>query len=399
MLWDGYESLLYDTVILNPEWGTDAVYKLLKLEDNPVKNNLGKFTFKDLKVIWCEPQYQGKHRELLELMKRFKLCYEIPHSKTYVAPQLLNSNPPIYKWNDSNNLRLRYRYDFMPRGILSRFIVEMYNYIDEPKVWRSGVILTLNNTYAEVIETYDSREIQVKLSGSNKRGLLELIVAKLDEIHNSYHRLKVDKLIPCNCDTCKTAPHPYFHRLDNLRKILSKNKQESQCQESADMVNIYSLIDDSIGRESFHRSDRQTDERNDQNYYNHSRNVKITAENVYVSGSGAFSLGDISGTVANAIKQLSASSDPDKPGIKELLIQLCGAIATSEDLDNKRKTKALNQIEVLAKAAKNPTDEEIKESAEDAITMLRGIFSKLPTETTLVTISKELLPAISQFFE
>ena len=186
-------------------------------------------------------------------MERFKLCYQLP-DKTYIAPQLLDTNAPKYNWNDSNNLRLRYHYDFMPKGIISRFIVEMHRYIDEPKVWRSGVILTKDNTRAEVIETYNNREIKIKLEGSNKRGLLELIIAKLDEIHDSYHRLKVDKLIPCNCDNCKKTQIPYFHKLDNLRKILSKNKQESQCQESADMVNIYSLIDDTIGRKQLNRS-------------------------------------------------------------------------------------------------------------------------------------------------
>ncbi|MGB5771310.1 MAG: COR domain-containing protein, partial [Crocosphaera sp.] len=189
---DNKASVLYDTVILNPEWGTQAVYELLKRENNPIKEKLGKFTFTDLEKIWSDNRYQGKHTELLELMKRFKLCYELP-AQTYIAPQLLNPNPPKYDWNNENNLKLRYCYDFMPKGIISHFIVEMHPYIDEPNVWRSGVILTKDNTYGEVIETYNSREIQIKLVGSNTRGLLEIITAKLDEINNSYHRLKVDK--------------------------------------------------------------------------------------------------------------------------------------------------------------------------------------------------------------
>ena len=58
----------------------------------------------------------------------------------------------------------------MPRGILTRFIVEMHQYIDEPNVWKSGVLLKRDNTWAEVIETYNRREIKIRLSGSNKRG-------------------------------------------------------------------------------------------------------------------------------------------------------------------------------------------------------------------------------------
>ncbi len=95
---DDKASPLYDTVILNPEWGTQAVYELLKRQNNPIKEKLGKFNFDDLETIWSDSRYQGKHRELLELMKRFKLCYQLPNKtdKTYIAPQLLDQNPPWF---------------------------------------------------------------------------------------------------------------------------------------------------------------------------------------------------------------------------------------------------------------------------------------------------------------
>ncbi|WP_287255931.1 COR domain-containing protein, partial [Moorena sp. SIO4E2] len=140
---DQEESLLYKTVILKPEWGTDAVYKVL---DNPnVKNNKGKFTRNDLKGIWQEDKYASTRGELLELMKKFQLCYEIPDCKdTFIAPQLLSDNQPDYDWNPSHNLILRYAYpDFMPKGIITRLIVVMHQYIDQQQyVWKSGVILT-----------------------------------------------------------------------------------------------------------------------------------------------------------------------------------------------------------------------------------------------------------------
>ena len=107
-------------------------------------------------------------------------------------------------------------------------------------------------------------------------------------------------------------------------------------------------------------------------------------------------MGDISGTVANTINQLPTISD--KPGIKELLSDLENAIAFLDELDQKRRVKALKQVKELAKAAQNPSDKDLKESAEDAITMLEGIFSKLPAAAALVTISKEVFPAIASFF-
>ena len=65
--------------------------------------------------------------ELLQLMINFKLCYRIPNSEFYIAPQLLTENQPDYDWEETNNLILRYTYEsFMPKGIITQFIVAMH---------------------------------------------------------------------------------------------------------------------------------------------------------------------------------------------------------------------------------------------------------------------------------
>ncbi|MGK7937635.1 MAG: COR domain-containing protein [Xenococcaceae cyanobacterium] len=120
--------LLKNTVILKPEWGTEAVYKVL--DDKQVINSLGKFTTKDLDKIWSDEQYTFKQAELLELMMRFKLCYQIPGTNdTYIAPQLLTKTKPKYDWDTNNNLILRYTYEFMPKGIITQLIVAMHQHI------------------------------------------------------------------------------------------------------------------------------------------------------------------------------------------------------------------------------------------------------------------------------
>jgi Leucine-rich repeat (LRR) protein len=269
---DDKKSLLYKTIILNPNWGTDAIYKVL--DSNTVKGNLGKFTFADVSKIWHEPEYNNMQGELLELMLKFKLCYELKNQKnTYIATQLLDSNPPQYQWNINDNLFLRYEYDFMPKGILTRFIVEMYRDINEPNVWRSGVILKRDNTLAEVIETYHRREIKIRLSGTNKRGLLEIITHKLDEIHQSYERLRVKKMIPCNCAVCKNSQEPHFYDFEKLRQRIANNKQNIECEKPPyNEVNILSLIDDTIGREKLIEKGQEGEPRI--SYHNHIYNPK-----------------------------------------------------------------------------------------------------------------------------
>jgi internalin A len=246
------------TVILKPTWGTDAVYKVL---DNPlVIKNQGRFTRDDLNSIWHENQYATMQSELLRLMMNFKLCYEIPNApKTYIATQLLTENQPDYTWDQSENLLMRYEYEFMPKGILTRFIVEMHAWIEKQYfVWKNGVILSKDNARAEVIEIYryHKGEIRIRVSGKRQRDLLAIIRHKFNEIHDSYNsqddrlnkvqRLKYNTLVPCNCIVnCKNSQDPYFYPLDRLHKCLDA-KKDIQCQNSFEMVNVRALIDDSV---------------------------------------------------------------------------------------------------------------------------------------------------------
>ena len=242
---DEEDSLLYRTVILKPTWGTDAVYKVL--DNDQVVNNQGYFTRKDLKSIWHEEKYVQKRGELLELMKKFQLCYQIPGNKNaFIAPQLLSDNQPEYAWDESSNLILRYTYpDFMPKGIITRFIVAMHEYIERQEyVWKSGVILAKDNARAEVIEYYGKREIRIRTTGDNSRDFMAIITYELDKIIKSYNRLKYSKLIPCNCPVCKNSQSPHSYPFETLQKFLADRQEQIQCQKSYEMVNVLSLIDD-----------------------------------------------------------------------------------------------------------------------------------------------------------
>jgi len=192
--------------------------------------------------------------ELLQMMMKFQLCYEIPgRPGVYIAPQLLADNQPDYPWDDAANLRLRYTYDFMPKGMLTRFIVAMHPYIWQQKyVWRSGVILDKDDTRAEVIEYYGRRRIEIRLSGQHKRDLMTTVRDELGKIHASYPPLKYEEWIPCNCASCQTAVEPHFYRLRVLRNRLSNHKYDIECdQPPYDRVDIGSLIDDIGRREQF----------------------------------------------------------------------------------------------------------------------------------------------------
>jgi internalin A len=249
------DPVLKSVVILKPEWGTAAVYKVL---DSPkVRANLGCFTQTDLSAIWADAQYADMHDELLQLMMRFKLCYAVPKKhhrpKIYIAPQLLSPNQPKYAWDNTNNLILRYQYEFMPKGMLTRFIVEMHRLIDGDLVWKEGVILKDDNARAEVIEAYYKNEIRIRIAGKLKKPLLENIRYEFRKIHDSYNKpedppekphLRYQEFIPCNCSVCNGSQTPFSYSLDRLQERLKNDRLQIECDISYKMIDVRSLIDD-----------------------------------------------------------------------------------------------------------------------------------------------------------
>jgi hypothetical protein len=83
----------------------------------------------------------------------------------------------------------------MPKGILTRFIVETHPWIEQQRlVWRSGVVLNKDQTRAEVIEHYNQREIKIRVTGSRKKELLAVVTHELEKIHQSFERLQYQTL-------------------------------------------------------------------------------------------------------------------------------------------------------------------------------------------------------------
>jgi len=234
------EPLLKKTIVLKPEWATDAVYKVL--DNETVIKNLGRFDKRDLAHIWSEPRYADMRDELIQLMNRFQLCYQVPNSDLYIAPQLLTENQPEYEWNESDNIVLRYSYAFMPKGLILKLIVVMHDWIeDQTHVWRSGVVLDKDQTKAEIIQYYERREIRIRVSGKHKKYLLAIVTHELEKIHKSYNRLEFDKQIPCNCIECHRSQKPNSYPFETLQRFID-DKKRIQCTMSYEMVDPEGLV-------------------------------------------------------------------------------------------------------------------------------------------------------------
>jgi len=159
---------------------------------------------------------------------------------------LLAVESPSLAWNDHDNLQLRYEYAFMPKGLLSRLIVRLHRYLPNPQqeAWRSGAVFHRQGAKAKLIEVYGTRNLYLRATGTAAKALVTIISDEIDHLNQGYHGLKVQKMVPCNCRICKTAPEPHFYKYDNLMRRREQGKTTVECEISYDDVNVLRLIDD-----------------------------------------------------------------------------------------------------------------------------------------------------------
>jgi internalin A len=186
----------------------------------------------------------------LALIQRFELCYELKDStpQTWLAPQLLPPAKPIglSDWGKPEDLVLRYRYDFMPKGMISRLTVRLHRFVRNPEMaWVTGVLFERDATAVLVELLASGSEIELRARGPERKALLSVIAADLDALNESFQGLrdKVDKGIPCNCTQCRKASAPWFFAQKNLLRRREKGVLKVQCDLSFEEVDVLELLD------------------------------------------------------------------------------------------------------------------------------------------------------------
>ena len=91
------------------------------------------------------------------------------------------------------------------------------------------------------------------------------------------------------------------------------------------------------------------------------------------------------------VNQSSSGSGDNVAGLKE-------AIEAETGLDETDKSDALEEVQNLAEASQDHDDNTKKTKAGKSLRMLGRITKALPATAALMTICKELLPAIAHFF-
>ena len=234
---------LQDMVILKPEWATNAVYKIL--DTDVVKERDGILLHSELGQIWDTGIYpQNVYPKLLELMNKFELAYELPSEGSHLVAELLPSSEPEFEWDAADNLRFYYRYDFLPAGVMTRFIVRLHEDLEEKSdgtqlCWREGAVLCWEDTHAFVKVKPSDKLIEIKINGSKKKELLAIIRRELDHINKSIKKVNITKEIPCSCSTDCSYKFDY----EDLLHAEKKGIITVQCQKNFEDVSLSLLLE------------------------------------------------------------------------------------------------------------------------------------------------------------
>lgn len=244
--------------ILNPQWVTNGVYKILN--SHALFQNKGVLTTSMLNEILNLPEYpRGKRLFIVDMMKKFELCYDIEPDKTFLVPDLLPKDQPDLTFNGVP--AFEYTYPVLPSSVITRFIVRMNQKIDDGFVWRTGVTLKIGENKALVKGDIEDRKITIAIDGveHTRRDALSAIRFQLDEIHGSIKGLDAQKRVPIpDAPNAEPLEYDYLLMLEregqevylakdknrlvkvNIRQLLSGIESEVQRKESGNRVtNIY----------------------------------------------------------------------------------------------------------------------------------------------------------------
>ncbi|HEX8053512.1 MAG TPA: COR domain-containing protein [Thermoleophilaceae bacterium] len=201
---------LSDTNILNPDWVTGGVYRLLN--SHLAAQRKGLLTWDDVDSILDTIDYPRERRSfIVDMMKRFELCYEA--DDTFLVPDLLTKEEPdTGSWADA--LHFEIKYDVLPSSLISRLIVRMHASISHATVWRTGLVVSLDENRGLVKGDREDAVIRIWVTGnpSGRRGLLTAVRRELRAIEGTIPGLIGEERVPVPRHPGVWVP--YSHLLD-----------------------------------------------------------------------------------------------------------------------------------------------------------------------------------------
>jgi small GTP-binding protein len=326
---------LIGTPVLKPRWITQAVYKIINFKSLAEAhgifclNDLPKALKKNSENDFNYPP--DKYNHIVELMKKFELCYEVD-KENLLIPDLLEIQEPEIEFNQREALFFRIRYNFLPRFVMPCFIVKLHQDIEDDLRWRTGVVLRNNMFDARAIVKvdYDEKRISIVVNGSQKRDYFAVIRNTFNEIHKSFEKIGVTELVPLP-DFPKyeieyeeligyesAGKDDYF--IGKLRRNYSVSKllngiEKPENRESANHKTV-------INYGHYHEDSQMSNERtiNTVNYVEGSNNGNIAGRDIIQTQTNEN--GDMKSLLAELLKQIEELKSKSTTENESMLVQI-----------------------------------------------------------------------------
>ncbi len=192
--------------ILNPEWLTDGIYRIIT--HDRTAQYLGKIKKEDLRYI-LQPEspeqyrYEVAHYDyIIEMMEQFKVAYFDRNEEILYIPAAFREDTPdglrrnIYK---KDALHYYFQYDNgLPSFLIHSFIVQRFaDIFQENYYWNKGIILqeATNVEPCVALVEQNDRRIDIWLQGKHPQGYLDILREDFRSIHRTMKSLEVKEYL------------------------------------------------------------------------------------------------------------------------------------------------------------------------------------------------------------
>jgi small GTP-binding protein len=241
---------LNDLVILNPQWVTGAISKVL--ESKEVIGGNGVFTRKHMDELWADIEDENIRGHLLRLMEKFDLSYQTLENKDIsLVVELLPLDPPDYKekWEKikegegCKEVSMKFELSSVPAGVPTWFIARSHRFTTHTH-WRNGALFKdKDGRHIGLAEAYPyDRYLRLTVRGPAPQNFFMLLRDGLELTLERFPGLKIKRTMPCPGHKGQKCKQEFD--FGQLEKAVEREKPalEIQCPEAFENISVPGLL-------------------------------------------------------------------------------------------------------------------------------------------------------------
>jgi GTPase SAR1 family protein len=241
---------LNDLVVLNPQWVTEAISKVLESEEVIGKDGI--FTQQHMDEVWSDID-ENIREHLLRLMERFDLSYRtLENREISLVVERLPLDAPDYeqRWNEIKNkkgckeISMKFELSSVPAGIPTWFIARSHRFTTHTH-WRMGALFadSQERRHLGLVEAYPhERYLRLTVRGPVPNNFFVLLRDGLELTLARFPGLKIARTVPCPGHNGKECKHEF--EFADLQEAIATDEPvlEFQCPKSRKFVSVPALL-------------------------------------------------------------------------------------------------------------------------------------------------------------